>query len=124
MKRRTFLVAMGASPILPMVSIVPIAPIAPIAQALAAPGLVALYEPALAQGRALARYAARAGMTSLALQDDIGTLWHTQRARVGRRGGSQTIVLCALRDSDRFVLERLAVLSGTMVFDVGNRQKH
>lgn len=117
MKRRTFLVAMGSLPILPMVSI------APIAQALAAPGLVALYEPALAQGRALAQYAARVGMTSLALQDDIGTLWHTQRARVGRRGGSQTIVLCALRDSDRFVLERLAVPSGTMVIDVGNRQK-
>jgi hypothetical protein len=108
MNRRTFLMAMSAFPF------------ARITPPLAASESIALYEPALAQGRALAHYAERAGILSFALHDDIGVLWHAQRARLTGHAGSPASVLCALRDSDRFVLERFAAPHGMTLIDVKN----
>lgn len=78
---------------------------------------IAVYDPALAEGRALARAAARMGMPAFAVEekfgDDIGMLWHTQLAHrlaihTNSRAEAPAAALCALRASDRFVLERLA----------------
>ncbi|SDC39183.1 hypothetical protein [Paraburkholderia lycopersici] len=68
----------------------------------------AVFDPALPQGRALAREAARAGCAAWAVGDgasDIGGLWH---ARIARRLEPGATVIGALRPSDRFVLARLA----------------
>ncbi|MFX1761851.1 hypothetical protein PWP93_04495 [Paraburkholderia sp. A1RI-2L] len=89
----------------------------------APPMRVAVYDPALEQGRALARKAARLGVPVFATgaqgADDIGTLWHAQLARrLEPRAEAPAVVLCALRRSDRFVLERLAAARGCIVLGV------
>lgn len=86
----------------------------------APPVRVAVYDPALEQGRALACNAARIGVPALALgaqcAHDIGTLWHAQLARrLETRAEAPAVALCALRASDRFVLERLAASRGCIV---------
>ncbi|WP_322046883.1 hypothetical protein [Paraburkholderia sp. J67] len=110
MKRRTFLVSMSAAAL-------------PGARFVASPCAatrMALYDPALVQGRLLARHAACTGLPALALDDDIGALWHAQRARLAAHAGRPAIVLCALRGSDRFVFERLATPRGVLVIDANN----
>ena len=93
------------------------------------PMRIAVYDPTLARGQALARAAARMGVPALPLGakrgDDIGMLWHAQLAR---RLESRTeaplgapcalCALCTLRASDRFVLERLATPHRCIVLDV------
>ncbi|WP_321887412.1 hypothetical protein [Paraburkholderia bannensis] len=111
MNRRNFMMSMGAAT-LPVARIVRFVRFAP---EIAAPGRIALYERALPQGEALARYAALAAIPSLALQDDIGALWHAQMAG---RVRAPVIALCALRASDRFVIERLATQHGITVIDI------
>ncbi len=78
---------------------------------------MAVYDPALAEGRALARAAARMDIPAFAVGekfgDDIGMLWHAQLSnrfavRTDCRTEAPVAALCALRASDRFVLERLA----------------
>ncbi|CAB3779099.1 hypothetical protein LMG28688_00720 [Paraburkholderia caffeinitolerans] len=86
----------------------------------APPVRVAIYDPALEQGRALAGKAARMRVPAFALgaqcADDIGTLWHAQLARrLETRAVAPAVALCALRGSDRFVLERLAAPRGCIV---------
>ncbi|MEX3978971.1 hypothetical protein AB4Y45_08290 [Paraburkholderia sp. EG287A] len=83
---------------------------------------VAVYDPALAQGRVLARAAARAGCVAWAIGDgcadtaasDIGTLWH---ARIAQRLEPGAALTGALRPSDRFVLARLASARGVTLRD-------
>lgn len=88
---------------------------------------VAVYDPTLSRGRALARAAARRGVPAFALADavcdDIGVLWHMRLAR--RFEACRTdapldaqCAICALRASDRFVLERLATPRRWIVLDV------
>jgi len=82
----------------------------------------AVYDPALAQGRVLARAAASAGCVAWAVGDgdadipdnDIGTLWH---ARIARRLEPGAALIGALRPSDRFVLTRLASARGVTLRD-------
>jgi hypothetical protein len=89
--------------------------------ALDAPDAV-VFDPALAQGRVLARAAARAGCVAWAIGDgcadtadcDIGTLWH---ARIARRLEPGAALTGALRPSDRFVLARLASARGVTLRD-------
>ncbi|MEX3915351.1 hypothetical protein AB4Y36_21265 [Paraburkholderia sp. BR10936] len=89
--------------------------------ALDAPG-AAVFDPALEQGRVLARAAARAGCVAWAIGDgcadtadsDIGTLWH---ARIARRLEPGADLTGALRPSDRFVLARLASARGVTLRD-------
>ncbi|WP_322053773.1 hypothetical protein [Paraburkholderia bannensis] len=113
MNRRNFMVSMGAAA-LPVARFVRCVRFAP---AIAVPLRIALYDRAQPQGDALARYAAHAGIASLALQDDIGALWHAQMAG---RVRAPAIALCALRASDRFVIERLATRRGITVIDIKN----
>jgi hypothetical protein len=80
---------------------------------LALPERIALYDSALAQGHMLAHHAARAGITTFALHDDIGMFWHSHLAA----HRAHTIALCALSASDRFVLERLATRQQFTVID-------
>jgi hypothetical protein len=105
MKRRSFLKSSGAAA-MSMVRFTP---------SLALPARIALYDSALAQGRALAHHAARAGITTFSLRDDIdiGMLWHLRLAAQQ----AHTVALCALRASDRFVLERLATRQRFIVID-------
>ncbi|CAM2187354.1 conserved hypothetical protein [Paraburkholderia sacchari] len=89
----------------------------------APPMRVAVYDPALERGRALARHAALLGVPAFAPgaqgADDIGMLWHAQLARrLESRAEAPAVVLCALRESDRFVLERLAASRGCIVLGV------
>ncbi|MCG5073919.1 hypothetical protein [Paraburkholderia tagetis] len=89
------------------------------------PVCMAVYDPTLARGRALAREAARMGVSAFALGaqfgDDIGMLWHAQLARrleTGTEGSAVAhYMLCAVRASDRFVLERLTAPRGCIVLD-------
>ncbi|WP_052391827.1 hypothetical protein [Paraburkholderia bannensis] len=111
MNRRNFMVSMGAAA-LPVARFVRYVRFAP---AIAVPARIALYDRALPQGDALARYAALAAIPSLALQDDIGALWQAQMAG---RVRAPVIALCALRASDRFVIERLATQQGITVIDI------
>ena len=82
----------------------------------------AVFDPSLAQGRELAREAARAGCVAWAIGDladdlavgDIGALWHARMARRLERG---VTLIGALRPSDRFVLERLAMARGVTLLD-------
>ncbi|TAM00418.1 MAG: hypothetical protein EPN70_22400 [Paraburkholderia sp.] len=79
---------------------------------------IALFDPALAQGRALAHYAARKGIEAWPADDDIGMLWHARLARYAERAecaGARTRMIAALRPSDQFVLARLAAPSGAVV---------
>lgn len=92
-------------------------PVARLAPAIVPPLRIALYDCALPQGRTLARYAAQAAIPSLVLQDDIGILWHAQIAAHIRE---PVIAVCALRASDRFVIERLATRCGIAVIDMEN----
>ncbi|MFD1555942.1 hypothetical protein ACFSHT_09940 [Paraburkholderia silviterrae] len=94
-------------------------------QPLPMPGPVrmAVYDPALARGRALARAAARMSVPAFAVGEDfgndIGMLWHAQFARrFETRADTPVVALCALRASDRFVLERLAAPHRCIVLDV------
>jgi hypothetical protein len=73
---------------------------------------VAVFDPALAEGRALALYAARTGVEAWPAGDDVGGLWHT---RLARRAGQRTPMIAALRPSDAFVLTRLAASRGAVV---------
>lgn len=87
------------------------------------PARIAIYDPALARASALARVAARMSVPAFALAgdsgDDIGMLWHAQLARrVGVHREAPLCALCALRASDRFVLERLAAPRRCIVLDV------
>ncbi|WP_028216723.1 hypothetical protein [Paraburkholderia oxyphila] len=90
------------------------------------PVRMAVYDPALAQGRSLARAAARMSMPAFAVGEDfgsdIGMLWHAQLAcRFETRADTPVVahcVLSALRASDRFVLERLAAPHRCIVLDV------
>jgi hypothetical protein len=77
-----------------------------------APACIAVFDPALAHGRALAHQAARAGIEAWSASDDIGMLWH---ARIARRAGPVTPMIAALRPSDQFVLTRLAASRGALV---------
>ncbi|MBB2928299.1 hypothetical protein [Paraburkholderia silvatlantica] len=82
----------------------------------------AVYDPALAEGRVLARAAASAGWVAWGVGDgrddmpdnDIGTLWH---ARIARSLESGAALIGALRPSDRFVLARLAYGRGVTLRD-------
>ncbi|MFC5428254.1 hypothetical protein ACFPTO_05460 [Paraburkholderia denitrificans] len=79
---------------------------------------IALFDPALARGRALAQYAARTGIEAWPAGDDIGMLWHARlarRAECAERAGARTRMIAALRPSDQFVLARLAAPSGAVV---------
>lgn len=111
MKRRSFLKSLGAAAV-PLTVLTPLP---------AAPARVALYDSALAEGLALAHHAARAGIATLSLRDlagdDIGMLWHAHLAAFPARADTPTVALCALRASDRFVLERLARPHGFIVID-------
>ncbi|MCP3721813.1 hypothetical protein M3I53_01520 [Paraburkholderia sp. CNPSo 3272] len=86
-----------------------------------APGAV-VFDPALAQGRVLARAAARAGCVVWTIGDgcadpadsDIGTLWH---AKIAQRLAPGAALTGALRSSDRFVLARLASARGVTLYD-------
>ncbi|HKT97969.1 MAG TPA: hypothetical protein VJS30_15770 [Paraburkholderia sp.] len=86
---------------------------------------IALYDPTLARGQALARAAARMSVPAFALEGenggDIGMLWHTQLARRVEVSPDAPVAalcaLCALRASDRFVLERLAAPRRCIVLD-------
>jgi hypothetical protein len=104
MKRRSFLKSSGVA----AMSMVRFRP-----PSLALSQRIALYDSALAQGRALALHAARAGITTFSLHDDIGMLWHAHLAA----HQAHTVVLCALRGSDRFVFERLATRQHFIVID-------
>jgi len=76
-----------------------------------------VFDPALAEGRSLARQAASAGCIAWAVGDragdgvgvgvegDIGGLWHAQLSRQLAPGAT---LIGSLRPSDRFVLARLA----------------
>lgn len=91
---------------------------------------IAVFDPTLAQGRALAREAARVGCVALSLagpvsdpvdranhlavNDDIGRLWH---AGLARRVPPCAVVVGALRPSDRFVLARLAAAQRVTLID-------
>ncbi|MEK6291310.1 MAG: hypothetical protein V4793_07960 [Paraburkholderia tropica] len=75
---------------------------------------IAVVDLRLARGVALARHAARARMMTFAVDDDIGALWYARLACVGEGA----LVLCALRDSERFVLERLALSRRCVVMNV------
>lgn len=83
-----------------------------VVRGVAAGACVAVFDPALAEGRALAGYAARTGMEAWPAGDDIGALWH---ARLAHRAGPRTPMLAALRPSDAFVLTRLASARGAAV---------
>lgn len=79
---------------------------------------IALFDPALAQGRALAQYAARTGIEAWPADDDIGVLWHARlasRAERAQHAGAHTRMIAALRPSDQFVLTRLEAPSGAVV---------
>lgn len=78
---------------------------------------IAVVDLRLAHGVALARHAARAGMMTFAVDDDIGALWYTRLAGVGEGA----LMLCALRDSERFVLERLALSRRCVVVNVSSK---
>jgi hypothetical protein len=104
MKRRSFLKSSSVA----AMSMVRFRP-----PSLALPDRIALYDSALAEGRALAHHAARVGITTFALHDDIGMLWHARFAT----HQAHTVALCALRGSDRFVLERLATRRHFIVID-------
>ncbi|MBB3259587.1 hypothetical protein F4827_004462 [Paraburkholderia bannensis] len=114
MKRRSFLKSLGVAAT-PLVRFTP---------PLVAPERIALYDRDLAKGRTLAHYARRAGMPAWSLRDaaadDIGMLWHVQLAAFPARTDAPTVALCALRASDRFVLERLAGPRGFIVIDDKN----
>jgi hypothetical protein len=84
----------------------------PVARGPAVGACVAVFDPSLAEGRALARYAARSGIEAWPAGDDIGTLWH---ARLARRTGPRTPMLAALRPSDAFVLTRFAAARGAVL---------
>jgi hypothetical protein len=87
--------------------------------AVQSPLRIAVYDPALAQGRALARAAARRGMPALAAGGDIGALWYAQLARrLDSPDRAPAVAFCALRASDRFVLERLATPRRCIVLNV------
>lgn len=75
----------------------------------------AVFDPALAGGRALARHAARTGIEAWSA-DDIGMLWHAQLAR---RVTPRARLIAALRPSDQFVLTRLAASRGGVVLTFG-----
>ncbi|CAG9195443.1 conserved hypothetical protein [Paraburkholderia tropica] len=76
---------------------------------------IAVFDASLAEGAVLARHAAHTHMTPFAVDDDIGALWH---ARIAARVGEGAVVLCALRASDRFVFERLALSRRCVVMNV------
>lgn len=95
---------------------------APRASAASGVASLAVFDPALAEGRALARAAAREGCVAWAIGDradrgdagDIGSLWH---ARIARRIEPGAILIGALRPSDRFVLARLAAARHVTLYD-------
>lgn len=105
MDRRTFLCETGGALLCAACD-------APFARAADVGACVAVFDPALAAGRALARYAAGAGIEAWPAGDDIAALWH---ARLARRAALRTPVLAALRPSDAFVLTRLASARGAAV---------
>lgn len=122
MDRRTFLcetggALLGAACGVPFSWISPMSAIAPVAaiarrDAVRANACIAVFDPALSRGRALARYAARAGIEAWPAATDIGLLWH---AGLARRAVSRGTVIAVLRPSDRFVLTRLAASGGVGV---------
>jgi hypothetical protein len=76
---------------------------------------VAVCDPTLAEGRALARRAASAGYVAWNVADgDIGGLWHAQ---IVRHIAPRAVLVGALRASDRFVLARLAAARGVTLHD-------
>ncbi|RQH07512.1 hypothetical protein [Paraburkholderia dinghuensis] len=107
MDRRTFLCETGGT-LLGAACNVPFARTV----AVRASARVAVFDPALASGRVLAGYAARAGIAAWPATDDIGTLWH---AKLARRAGPLTPMITALRPSDQFVLTRFAASRGAVV---------
>ena len=121
MNRRTFLYAAGGALALDVCSARAQArPLAALQNAMQSamqePLRIAIYDPALARGRMLAREAERKGVPAFAAADDIGALWYAQLAgRIGSSDRTPAVALCALRASDRFVLERLAVPRGCIV---------
>jgi hypothetical protein len=79
---------------------------------------VTVFDPTLAQGRALAQEAARAGCAAWAIGDDFdgdaGGLWHRH---IAQRLAPGEAVIGALRPSDRFVLARLAAAQRVTLHD-------
>jgi len=107
MDRRTFLCETGGALLGAACNV-------PAARGAAAHALtcIAVFDPALAHGRALAYHAARERIDAWAAADDIGMLWHVQ---IARRAGPGTPMIAALRPSDQFVLTRLAASRGAVV---------
>ncbi|MEQ5838164.1 hypothetical protein N0A02_01745 [Paraburkholderia acidicola] len=69
-------------------------------------GALAVLDVNFAHGRAFAQHAARVGMTTLEVGDDIGALWHSVLAsHLASTGGS---LIGIARASDSFVLAHLA----------------
>lgn len=110
MDRRTFLYETGGTLLGAACNV----PFIPFTRAVAARthACVAVFDPVLAPGRALADYAVRTGIEAWPATDDIGILWH---ARLLQRAGPRTPMIAALRPSDQFVLTRLAASRGAVV---------
>lgn len=72
------------------------------ARAIRTPGAIAVYDPTLAHGRALAERAASGGLPAFGTGDDIGALWYATLApHVARTRG---LLIGVTRRSDYFVL--------------------
>lgn len=72
------------------------------AHAIHMPGTIAVYDPTLADGRALAEHAAASGLPAFDTGEDIGSLWYAALAPhvVQKRG----LLIGVTRRSDYFVL--------------------
>jgi len=112
MDRRTFILDAGGAMLwaagVPVVRVEPAgATHATLATTGVAPISIAVFDASLAQGRRLARDAARLVIPAFAVEadDDIGALWH---ARIAPGLMRRTTLAAALRPADAFVLARFA----------------
>ena len=69
-------------------------------------GTLAVVDANFARGRAFADHAARSGMTTVEVGDDIGALWHTVLAP--HLAGTGRSLVGVARASDSFVIAQLA----------------
>ena len=77
----------------------------PWTSAAARPALaLAVFDPTLALGRALADYASRANLLKFDVGDDIGALWHATLGPILMR--TPAMLIGATRSSDFFVLQQ------------------
>ncbi|HXZ07415.1 MAG TPA: hypothetical protein VEI25_05105 [Paraburkholderia sp.] len=83
---------------------------------------LAVFDPTLAHGRALADYASRANLSKFDVGDDIGALWHTTLGPILRH--TPAMLIGATRSSDFFVLQQSVPGTARMTQDTCHDRGH